>query len=80
MRVNVLMTGAVVFGGAASAALLVALFENVAQLVSLADMILAGLMVLAALSLTAAAFSPDHIVAMRPLAGLAALTFVFRRR
>ena len=80
MRVNALMTGAVVFGGAASAALLVAQSKNKAQLVSLAGLIVAGLMVLAALYLTPAPFSPDHIMAMRLLAGFAAATFVFRRR
>ena len=80
MRVNVLMTGAVVFGGAASAALLVALLENLAQLVPLAGLIVAVLMVLAALYLTPAPLSPDYIMAMRLLAGLAALTCVFRRR
>ena len=39
-----------------------------------------GLMVLAALYLTPARFSPDDILAMRLPAGLAAAVFVFRRR
>ncbi len=67
-------------GGAASAALLLAVFETEAQLVSIAGLLLGGLMVLAALYLTPTPFSPDDILAMRPLAGLAATTFVYRRR
>lgn len=67
-------------GGAASAALLLAVFETEAQLVSIAAPIPGGLMVLAALYLTPARFSPDDILAMRLPAGLAAAVFVFRRR
>ena len=67
-------------GGAASAALLFAAFETEAQLVSIAARIPGGLMVLAALYLTPAPFSPDDILAMRLPAGLAATTFVYRRR
>jgi hypothetical protein len=55
-------------------------FEDGAQLVSLAALLLGGLMVLAALYLTPTPFSPDYIMAMRMLAGFAAATFVFRRR
>ena len=67
-------------GGAASAALLLAVFEDEAQLVSIAARIPVRLMELAALYLTPAPFSPDDILAIRPLAGFAAATFVFRRR
>ena len=80
MRVKVLVMGGVVIGGAASAALLSAVSENEAQLVSIAGLILAWLMVLAAVYLTPAPFSPDHIMAMRLPAGMADTTFVFRRR
>ncbi|MCA3439228.1 MAG: hypothetical protein ACK5PT_03815 [Cereibacter sp.] len=80
MLVNILMIGGVVIGGAAIPALLFAIFENEAQLVSLAGLLLGGLMVLAALYLTPTPFSPDYIMAMRMLAGLAATYFVFRRR
>jgi hypothetical protein len=37
-------------------------------------------MVMAALYLTPTPFSPDYIMAMRMLAGVAATYFVFRRR
>ena len=67
-------------GGAAIPALLFAVFEDGAQLVSLAGLLLGGLMILAALYLTPTPFSPDYIMAMRMLAGFAAATFVFRRR
>ncbi|MEY3309592.1 MAG: hypothetical protein RLZZ413_3630 [Pseudomonadota bacterium] len=67
-------------GGAASAALLFAAFETEAQLVSIAARIPGRLMELAALYLTPAPFSPDAILAMRMLAGLAAARFVCRRR
>jgi hypothetical protein len=80
MLVNVLMIGGVVLGGAAIPALLFAVFENEAQLVSIVGLLLGGLMVLAALYLTPTPFSPDYIMAMRMLAGFAAATFVFRRR
>jgi len=80
MLVNVLMIGGVVIGGAAIPALLFAVFEDGTQLVSLAGLLLGGLLVLAALYLTPTPFSPDYIMAMRMLAGFAATYFVFRRR
>ena len=80
MLVNVLMIGGVVMGGAAIPALLFAVFENEAQLVAIAGLLLGGLMIMAALYLTPTPFSPDYIMAMRMLAGFAAATFVFRRR
>ncbi len=79
MLVDVLMIGGVVIGGAAIPALLFAVFEGEAQLVSIAGLLSGGLMVLAALYLTPTPFSPDYIMAMRLRAGLAASTFVFRR-
>jgi hypothetical protein len=80
MLVNLLMMGGVVMGGAAIPALLFAVFDNEAQLVAIAGLLLGGLMVLAALYLAPVPFSPSYIMAMRLLAGFAAATFVVRRR
>ena len=80
MLVHVLMIGGVMVGAVSIPAFMYAIFEGERQLIALAGLLMATLMVSAAVLLKPEPFSPDYIMAMRMLAGFAATAFVFRRR
>jgi len=80
MLVHVLMIGGVMVGAVSIPAFIYAIFEGERQLLALAGLLVAALMVSAAVLLKPEPFSPDYIMMMRTVGGIATGYFFVRRR
>ena len=80
MLVHVLMIGGVLAGAVSIPAFIYAIFEGERLAIALTGLLVAVLMVSAAVMLKPEPFSPDYIMMMRTLAGIATGYFFIRRR